>query len=63
MKVDKVTIEWLRDEARSESDETLVRACDGALEGDARSVATVEETLKHRVGRAHERHRRYAIAP
>jgi len=57
--MDRETILWLRDEARDETDESLVRACMRALEGDVAAVATVEETVKVRVARAHREHRSY----
>lgn len=57
--IDAETIRFIRDEARSEGDEAIARACSRALEGDAASLAAVEETLKTRVARAHREHRSY----
>lgn len=58
MAIDEDTIRWLRKEAADDQDETVVRACGRALEGDPAAIATVEETLQTRVARAHESHRR-----
>lgn len=57
--MDEETIRWLRDEARDDGDQTVARACSRALEGDSAALATVEETLKTRVARAHREHRGY----
>ena len=61
--MDEETIKWLRDEAREERDETLLRTCSRALEGDAAAIAAVEETVQVRVGRAHREHRQRGFAP
>lgn len=45
-------IVWLRERARAEGDESIVRACGRALEGDAVAMAMVEETLENWVVRA-----------
>ncbi len=58
MLIDADTIGWLRKEAEDDGDETVVRACGRALEGDPVAIATLEETLQTRVARAHESHRR-----
>lgn len=62
MKADDETIRWLRDEARDEGDETLIRTCNRALEGDAAAIAAVEETVQIRVARAHRAHRRHGMS-
>ena len=54
--MDVETIRWLRDEARDEGDGAIADACTRALEGDEKAQATVEETLKNRVARAHREH-------
>lgn len=59
MKLDEATIRWVRDEARDDGDQTIASACNRALEGDAAALATVEETVKNRVSRAHREHRSY----
>lgn len=56
--VDAETIRFIRSEALDDGDEAIARACDRALGGDAAAIATVEETLRNRVARAHRRHRR-----
>lgn len=55
-KLDIETVKYIRDEARDDGDEAVARACTRALEGDAASIAVVEETIRNRVGRAHTAH-------
>lgn len=60
--VDEETIRWIRDEARDDGDEAIVRQCNRALDGDAAALVACEETLRTRVARAHRAHRRGARA-
>ena len=62
MLIDTDTIGWLRQEAEEDGDQTVVRACARALEGDEVAIATLEETLQNRVARAHQRHRKLGLA-